>query len=66
MTCADGKADPFTVSIEDDVEAFHDDGAHDGTRARLRHCKFVAVLLCRSNVLYGPEILLYGTKPEGC
>lgn len=46
MTRADGKADAFTLAVEYDKEALHDDSAHDGPCARLGHSKLVTVLLC--------------------
>lgn len=58
MTGADGEADAPSLSIEDHVEAFHDNGSHYCARAGLRHSKLIAVLLGRCHVLHRPQVLL--------
>lgn len=58
MTGADGEANAPPLSIEDHIEALHDNGSHYCARAGLGHSKLIAVLLGRWNVLNRPQVLL--------
>lgn len=58
MTGADGEADAPPLSIEDHVEALHDNGSHYCARAGLGHSKLIAVLLSGCHVLDWPQVLL--------
>lgn len=58
VTGADGEADALPLSIEDHIEALHDDGSHHCASARLGHSKLIAVLLGRCHILDRPQVLL--------
>lgn len=45
MAGANSKADSFPFSVEDHIEAFHDDSPHHCASARLGNSKLIAVLL---------------------
>lgn len=62
MAGANSKADAFLFSVEDHIEAFHDDSPHHCTSARLGNGKLIAVLLGGCHVLYWPQVLLRTQK----
>lgn len=58
MAGAHSKANPFLFTVKDHIETLHDDGPHHCPSARLRHGKFIAVLLGRGHIFYWPQVLL--------
>ena len=58
MAGTDGEADALVGTVEDHIEALHDNGAHDGARGGLGNGELVAVVLRGGHVLHWAQVLL--------